>query len=284
MSEHSLLVLHAHPDDEVFRTAGIFAKYAAAGVRVIAVYATRGEAGDMHDPDRDPAEASNRLGEIREEEVRNALAILGVTEVYFLGYHDSGMAGSDQNLNPDAFINAPVDEAANRLLAIIRETSPQVMVTYDEDGERGYGHPDHLMCNRVAVAAWKLAQREPWAPQKLYYTASSRQGFKNWIEGLEKVGVKVPWLKDDFNPDEYGLHDSEITAHIDISDVVRLKKPALAAHRTQIPHDTFYLAIPDETLQAYAATEFFVRVCPPHQPGEREGDLFDGVAQSTAAA
>src|SRR5579875_1801624 len=108
---HCLMAVHAHPDDEVFSTGGILAKYAAAGDRVVVVYGTRGESGEMHDPDRNPEEAIPRLGEIREEEARAACAILGVTDVYFLGYRDSGMADTEENKNPANFMNASLDEA-----------------------------------------------------------------------------------------------------------------------------------------------------------------------------
>lgn len=282
--QRCILLLHAHPDDEVFRTAGIMAKYAAAGDRVVVVYATRGEAGEMHDPDHDPQEAMPRLGEIREEEVRSACRLLGVTELYFLGYRDSGMRDSEENKNPAAFINAPLAEAADRLLNIIRESRPQVVVTYDEHGEQRYGHPDHVWCNRVAVEAVRRAQDEPWAPQKLYYGAGSRDQFRRYVEGLKKLNLELPWLKGDFDFDEYGLPDSEITAHIDISAYAPLKKRALATHRTQIPSDFFYLQLPDEDLARYAGVEYYLRVHPAPRPGEHEVDLFAGIQLSTAAA
>jgi LmbE family N-acetylglucosaminyl deacetylase len=282
--QRCILILHAHPDDEVFRTAGIFARYAAEGDRVVAVYATRGEAGEMHDPDRVPEEALPRLGKIREEEVRKACAILGVTELYFLGYRDSGMADSDENKRPDAFMNAPLDEAAGRLLEVIRRTRPQVVVAYDEHGEKRYGHPDHIMCNRVAVEAFYRAQGEPWAPQKLYYTASSREAFPRYVEGMKRLGLKIPWLDGDFNFEEYGLPEAEITAHIDIAPFVHLKKQALAVHRTQIPADFFYLSLPDEVLREHAGIEYYLRIHPAPRSGEYEDDLFAGTEVSTVAA
>src|SRR5579875_3604797 len=130
MTQRTLMVVHAHPDDEVFSTGGLLARHAEAGERVVVVYGTRGEEGEMHRADLDPDEARTRLGELREEEVRQAAAILGVKEIYFLGYRDSGMRDTEANANPDAFMNAPLDEAVGRLVAIMRETQPQVVVTY----------------------------------------------------------------------------------------------------------------------------------------------------------
>ena len=274
---HTLLLTHAHPDDEVFGTGGILAKYAAAGHRTVVVYCTRGEVGEIHDPDLDAEEAAGRLGEIREREVREAAEILDIKEMYFLGYRDSGMAETDDNRHPEAFMNAPFDEAVGRLLDIMREVAPDVVVTYDDDG--GYGHPDHVLCIRVTVEAFKRAQGQPWAPRKLYYSARAREGFRRQVQALAEHGIKTPWVNDDFNFDEYGTPESEITAHIDISQYVGLKKRALAVHRTQIPADFFYLSIPDDALSAASGTEYFLRVFPPSLPGEHEADLFAGLDQ-----
>jgi N-acetyl-1-D-myo-inositol-2-amino-2-deoxy-alpha-D-glucopyranoside deacetylase len=275
------MAVHAHPDDEVFSTGGILAKYAAEGVRVVLVYATCGEEGEMHDPDRDPVEARARLGEIREAEASEAAAILGVTDVYFLGYRDSGMKDTDANKNPSAFMNVPLEEATEKLLEIMQETQPQVVVTYDEDG--GYGHPDHIMTHRITVEAFQRAQRSSWAPRKLYFGARSREGFRHYAEGLKELRLEIPWMKSDFNFDEYGVPDADITAHIDIAAYAPLKKQALAVHRTQIKPDFFYLSLPDEVSRDLQGMEYFVRVVPPHRPGEREDDLFAGIGQEATA-
>jgi LmbE family N-acetylglucosaminyl deacetylase len=277
----TLMVVHAHPDDEVFSTGGIIARYARAGGRVVLVYGTNGEAGEMHDPDRDPDEAIARLGEIRREDVQEALRILGTNEVYFLGYRDSGMKDTEDNRRPDAFMNAPMEEAVGRLFEIMRETRPDVVVTYDEGG--GYGHPDHIMTNRVTVATFEHARLESWGPSKLYYSARSREGFKGYVEGMAALGLKIPWVREDFNFDEFGIPNSEITAHIDITPYAPLKKQALSVHRTQIKSDSFYLQIPDDVLGQVQGVEYFVRIYPPHRPGEREDDLFSELLEEREA-
>lgn len=279
--QQTLMVVHAHPDDEVFSTGGIIAKYARSGGRVVLVYGTSGEAGEIHDPDLDPVEAVARLGDIRREEVRKACAILGTDELYFLGYRDSGMKDTEDNKNPDAFMNAPLDEAADRLVDIMRETRPDVVVTYDESG--GYGHPDHVMSHTVATAAFEIARKEEWGPRKLYYSARSREGFRSYVEGLRELGVQIPWVKEDFNFDEHGIPNAEITAHIDITQYTALKQKALAVHRTQIKPDSFFLTIPDETLSRVSGIEYFVRVFPPARAGEREDDLFAEVLEDSEA-
>lgn len=274
---HTLMVVHAHPDDEVFSTGGTIARYARGGDRVVVVYGTRGEAGEMHHPDFDPEEARPRLGALREEEAREACRLLGTADVYFLGYRDSGMKDSEENQNPDAFMNARLDEATERLLGIMRATQPEVVITYDEDG--GYGHPDHVMTHRVAVEAFRRAHGETWGPKKLYFSARSREGFRRYVEGLREHGVEIPWVQGDFNFDEYGVPDADITAHVDVSGEVARKQEALSLHRTQIRPDFFYLRIPSEVLSETSGTEYFVRIVPEHTAGEREEDLFAGLAE-----
>ncbi|HEX6509197.1 MAG TPA: PIG-L family deacetylase [Chloroflexota bacterium] len=282
MSKRCLMVVHAHPDDEVFSTGGILAKYASRGDRVVVVYCTNGEAGEMHDPDLTPEEAMPRLGEIRMEEARRACALLGVSDVLFLGYHDSGMADTEANKNPVAFMNVPLDEAAERLMMLMRESRPQVVVTYDETG--GYGHPDHLMTHRVTVEAFNRLKDDPNGPRKLYASARSREGFRRYVDAVTRHGLSIPWLDGDYNLDEYGTPDDEITAHIDIVPFVALKKQALAIHRTQIRSDFFYLQIPDEALAEGAGVESFTRLQPPPRPGESEDDLFAGLQAVEAVA
>src|SRR5690348_2266495 len=100
MASLRFLAVHAHPDDEVIGTGGTFARYAAEGIHTALVCCTRGEEGEIHDPDLDPSEAAPRLGAIREGELRAATAILGIAEVRLLGYRDSGMAGTTANADP----------------------------------------------------------------------------------------------------------------------------------------------------------------------------------------
>jgi N-acetyl-1-D-myo-inositol-2-amino-2-deoxy-alpha-D-glucopyranoside deacetylase len=275
------MVVHAHPDDEVFGTGGLIARHVDEGDRVAVVYCTSGEAGEIHLPDKSEDEIRPILGELRREEAREALKVLGGAEPYFLRYRDSGMRDTEDNQNPNAFMNAPMDEAAGRLIEIMRETRPEVVVTYDEGG--GYGHPDHVMTNRVTHEAFNRGHREPWGPKKLYYSAGSRSQFRKYVEGLRGLGLQIPWLQGDVNFDEYGLPDEDITAFVDISAYAPLKKRALAVHRTQIPSDFFYLSIPDDAISSVGGLEFFHRIVPPHTRGEREADLFEGTAEGEEA-
>ncbi|MGE5531549.1 MAG: PIG-L family deacetylase, partial [Bacteroidota bacterium] len=167
----TLMTVHAHPDDETISTGGVMARYAAEGARVVCVTCTGGEHGEIVVPELDTPENHDRLGEIRAEELRRALAQLGNVESRKLGYVDSGMMGTPQNEAPESFWQADFDAAVERLLTIVRDVRPQVMVGYNDFG--GYGHPDHIRSALVCKAAFErsVAEDGDLAPVKLYETA-----------------------------------------------------------------------------------------------------------------
>jgi len=157
---NGLLLVHAHPDDECFATAGLMARSVAEGRRVDLVTCTGGEEGEIHDPTLDEEEAKPRLREIRARELACSLAALrgdgpGTLQLHLLGYRDSGMMGTESNQRPEAFWNADLDEATRRLVEIVRQVRPAAMVSYDANGN--YGHPDHINAYRIATAAWDAA-------------------------------------------------------------------------------------------------------------------------------
>jgi mycothiol S-conjugate amidase len=151
----TLLAVHAHPDDESSKGAGTLARYAAAGVRTVIVTCTGGEAGEILNPAMDQPGVLERMPELRRAELAKALEILRVSAHYWLGYRDSGMPDTPANAHPEAFANAGLDEATGRLVRIIRQEQPQVLLTYDESG--GYPHPDHVRTHEVSVAAFDAA-------------------------------------------------------------------------------------------------------------------------------
>ncbi|MGD9139468.1 MAG: PIG-L family deacetylase, partial [Desulfobacterales bacterium] len=173
-NKFAILTVHAHPDDESISTGGILAKYSEQGVRTAIAYGTRGEAGEILNPQFVSPEQGLNIKEIREIELEAAVKVLAVDSVYYLGYRDSGMAGSPANHHPQAFARADIDEATTRLVEIIRHVRPQVIVTYNEKGT--YLHPDHIMANRVTVRAFQASADpqfeidrtlKPWQPAKL---------------------------------------------------------------------------------------------------------------------
>src|SRR6266540_2357377 len=124
----TLMLVHAHPDDEAISTGGVMMKAKAHGHRVVLITGTRGEVGEIYNMDE--ASSRPRLGEIRTAELKAAAEILGVDRQEFLGYRDSGMVDTDDNKDPRSFHQAAVDDAAARLAVILREERPDVVVTY----------------------------------------------------------------------------------------------------------------------------------------------------------
>ena len=277
----TLMVVHAHPDDEAFGTAGTLARYSAEGVQTCLVTATRGEVGEIHDPELSETEARPRLGQIREEELRRAAEILGVTHLDFLGYEDSGMAGTPENANPRCFHQSSLDEATGRLVALIRRYRPQVIVTYGEDG--GYNHPDHVRTHLVTAAAFQDAGNplrfaetgEAWQPSKFYATRFSRRAMTELWQELRARGRAWPWAEErqDEAPD-WGSPDDQLRTAIDVRAYVSATRRALRQHRTQFDPDGPWMQLEDDLAVIGFGTEYFELIRSLVDAPEREDDLF----------
>jgi LmbE family N-acetylglucosaminyl deacetylase len=279
-----LMVVRPHPDDEASATGGLLARYGALGVSTAVVTCTNGEEGEVLDPDLDPEEAKPRLGEIRVAELREACRILNVAEVRLLGYRDSGMEGWEANNHPDAFCNADLDEAAGRLVRYIRELQPQVVVT--EPNRSGYGHPDHVKCYPVTERAFFAAgdptqypdAGPPWTPARLYSIASVRSNWGKIARMLIEAGFEESWLtrRRRYNR-RWGIAKKDATCAIDVSPYVEIQRAALAAHRSQIEPESWWLKCPLDVRRVAFGTAYFVRVHPAPAPGEKDADLFAGL-------
>jgi N-acetyl-1-D-myo-inositol-2-amino-2-deoxy-alpha-D-glucopyranoside deacetylase len=266
----TLLLIHAHPDDEAISTGGAMMKATADGHRVVLVTATRGEAGEIHNMDEESTRP--HLGEVRTAEMENAARILGVNRGEFLGYRDSGMVGTPENEDPRSFHQAPLDEAAAKLAAILREERPEVVVTYDSDGT--YGHPDHIKAHHTTNAALDLLEKEGWRPRKLYYTAIPRSLMQKFIEQLpeearrQETGISIP-----------GTPDELVTTRIDVGDYVDRKREAFAAHVSQNAPNSWFVTMADQIYRLAFGTEYY-RLAR-GEPGSDlpEPDLFVGIAK-----
>jgi LmbE family N-acetylglucosaminyl deacetylase len=159
----TLMAVHAHPDDECIGTGGCLARYNDEGGRAVLVTATYGEEGEIVDPEMHAEEIRPKLGDVRIEELRCACKVLGIRENYFLGYRDSGMAGTPANQHPECFAQADLAEATGRMVRLIRDVRPHVVTCSNEYG--GYGHPDHIQVNRVTVAAFHAAGNPTQYPE-----------------------------------------------------------------------------------------------------------------------
>jgi LmbE family N-acetylglucosaminyl deacetylase len=274
-----LLVIRPHPDDESSATGGMLAHYHTRGVRTGVVICTGGEAGEIRDPDLDPVADMPRLREIREQELRAACRILGVSEVRLLGYRDSGMPDTPANVHPEAFHQADPYEAAGRLVRIIRELRPRVMVTEPPGG--GYAHPDHIRCYDVSVDAFHAAADRhaypeagaAWQVEKLYAIAQIDDGrWEALIPEFEAAGFDMRWRRRrQDRPQRPGPETA--TVALDVRPYSERQRQALLAHRTQVPPDSFWVRLPEDLRRRAFATAYFTRLYPPPRPGEHEHDL-----------
>ena len=279
----SLLLVHAHPDDEVTGTGATMAHYAAEGARVTLVTCTLGEEGEIHVPALAQLEAkqADQLGGWRIGELERACAALGVTDHRFLGgagrYRDSGMMGLETNNHPRCFWQADLDEAAGLLLETIREVRPQVMITYDENGF--YGHPDHIMSHRVAMRAAELAGDD--GPSKIYFTAMPRSVLIGGMEAFRGLDDNPFADVEKVEDLPFGHPDEEIAARIDGTDQYEKKVAAMRAHATQIPDNSWLYGIAGDFGGEFMGIEYFTlakgeqgRGSGPHS---WESDLFSGL-------
>jgi N-acetyl-1-D-myo-inositol-2-amino-2-deoxy-alpha-D-glucopyranoside deacetylase len=257
--------MHAHPDDETIATGATMARYAAAGVAVTLLTSTLGELGEILVPELAglAAERADQLGGYRLAELNAAMRELGVTDHRRLGgagrWRDSGMLDVAGNSDPRAFWQCAEDaeafaEAVGQTVAVMREVQPHVLVTYDRRG--GYGHPDHVMTHRVAMAAAHQAAEmdgagPAWRIAKIYWTV-------------------VPG----------DLPGQEVTTVIEASGWLEAKRAAMGAHATQIVLDADSYRLSNDIRYPLSGRESFRLV---HgQAGEldehgQERDLFAGV-------
>ena len=228
----TMMAVHAHPDDEASSTGGVLAAYSAQGIQTVVVTCTNGEFGDApggvkpgqngHD---EKEVARQRLAELRE-----SCAILGVTDLELLGYHDSGMPDWDYKDRPDAFCNVPEADVAARISGLIERYRPQVLITYDDQGP--YQHPDHVHASRCAQAA--VGDQRSVA--KLYLSAMRGSDWRKIWEALRELGAEVPDFEE-MDPERQRqalASEQRITTTVDIRSVLGRKRDALFAHGSQI--------------------------------------------------
>lgn len=278
MPELSLLACYAHPDDEQGIT-GVMRRSLDHGVRVGLVCATRGEVGEIAHPSLATPET---LGEVREGELQEAMRIVGVKDVYFLDYRDSGMAGTAENADPRNFINANEAEAVGKLVKIIRAFKPTVMITFDETG--GYGHPDHIAIHKWTTQAFHAAAQSeqypdigaPFQAGRLYYASvprSMRQLMVEWMKenNVESVFSRIP-------ADKFGMPDELVTHRIPVREYITLKRQSLSAHRTQMNPDSPFAKMPEEMTNFWRGLEHYAFAAGTPLPSDYDPlDLFTGL-------
>jgi N-acetyl-1-D-myo-inositol-2-amino-2-deoxy-alpha-D-glucopyranoside deacetylase len=295
MTNRRLLLVHAHPDDESITTGATMAYYVALGAKVTLITCTLGEEGEVLLPEFTQLEAAqaDQLGGLRICELNAAMRALGVTDHRFLGgsgrFRDSGMMGTPANEHARAFWRAAsdpavFDAAVSAAVDVVREVRPQVVVTYDDNGD--YGHPDHIMAHRVATAAAENAadpsygSGAPWQVSKIYWTATPKSVLKKGFEAISGQ-TDLPFGVASIDELPFGVDDALVTTAVDANGFGDRKMAALAAHRTQIAVDGPFFALSNMLGREALSIEHFRLV-----RGElgadrdaegRETDLFAGL-------
>ena len=276
----TILAVLAHPDDESFGLGGTLALYASKGYDVYYVCATRGEAGTV---DEEHLNGFKDTAEMRTHELMRAAKELGLKEVFFLGYRDSGMPGMDANQHPDAQINHPVEEVAGRIVKYIRKLKPDVVLTFDPIG--GYKHPDHIHIHKATVFAFANSDNasfypeagDPFKPQALY--------FQVFPKGLLKAAVRLMPLfgKDptkfgrngDINIKELAEVSFPVHVRLNVRSAVDAKRKASECHASQ-GGVQMRLGVMGFITKIFGEREDYMRAYPPVDGSfKRKVDLFD---------
>ncbi len=265
----TLVCFHAHPDDESISTGGTMARAVAEGHRVVLVVATNGDHGESPD---DLAEGES-LVDRRRAETALSVAALGVHRLEWLNYADSGMTGWEQNHHERSFLQAPVNEAAGKLAAILREEAADVLTTYDWHGN--YGHPDHIKVHTVGHRAAELA-----GTPAVYEATMNRDAMKRFFEEARRQGVNPSPEGEEWDPDDpaddgnpMGTPEAELTHAVNVAAYAPRKKASISCHKSQVTDAGFFMSLPDDAFAMAFGTEWFTRKGAAH--GVRDGWLFE---------
>jgi LmbE family N-acetylglucosaminyl deacetylase len=288
----TLIFVGAHPDDETFGLGATLAHYAAAGVKVYYVCATRGEAGAA---DPEFMKGYSSPADMRTAELKAAAKVLGLADVIYLGYRDSGMPGTPDNENPKSLMKAPEEEVVERIVKVIRELKPEVVITHDPSG--GYQHPDHITVHEATTRAFLAAGNpaqfpragEAFIPQKLYYSVRSNRGMKFMVKLMPLFGQDPHKFGRNKDIDltkivntEYPIHASVRLSRKDMET----RRRAAACHASQgggrpPGQGRGVLGIMMSILNLgnaiWGYKDHFMRAYPLPDKNRREKDLFEGV-------
>jgi N-acetyl-1-D-myo-inositol-2-amino-2-deoxy-alpha-D-glucopyranoside deacetylase len=217
----SLLVVLAHPDDEIFH-GGILMHLSQQGVRVTLVCATNGEAGEPHPS----VGAVDDLGALRTEELRLSCQRLGIDPPVLLGFHDSARGERQRHGDARALANVDMLEVEAAIRRVIDHVRPQVLLTFDSHG--GYYHPDHLAVQRATTAAFfSSGVMGAAAPERLFYSTMLCDVFRVLADKSRGRGIT-----DGLDPDVFGTTPEMIAVSFDAASFLQRKFLALAAHRS----------------------------------------------------
>lgn len=282
-----LLIAYAHPDDESFGLGGMIAAYVARGVEVTLICATNGERGAVKP---EFLEGYGSVRELRLAELDKAVTVLGLQRLVLLDYKDSGMMGSETSSDPDCLWQAPQAEVTRRVVEVLRDVRPQVVVTFNKYG--GYGHPDHIAIQRATTDAFTLAGdpsyatgQAPYAPHKLYYSSINALSirFGIWITRLRGQDPRRLGRNQDIDIVRILDHVEPTHTTVEIGGYLDQWDAASACHASQLGGG--WVRLPRPVRRLIARRQGFTRVFPaPAADRIDERDLFVGVTPDDAGA
>ena len=273
MKDARILAVYGHPDDEG-QVTGTMAAFIAAGAQVTLVCATRGEVGEISDATLGTPET---LGYVRELELRAAMAQIGLSDVRFLPFRDSGMAGTPENEDGRSLHQQPAEAVIALLVGIMRDVRPHIVFTWDPTG--GYGHPDHVAVHTHTVSAFDACGDASqysdagalWTPSCLYWGAFTMKRFAGMFLELQKRGL----MPDGIDPERrerferaMSEPDPPISNIVDVSAFIDAKRRAAGMHRSQFGENSMMARIPEDLRAAFYGEERFFRARPEGAPRE----------------
>lgn len=280
MSIERVLAVYAHPDDEG-QVTGTLAEFVASGRKVTLVCATRGEVGEISEPSLSTPET---LWYTRELELRASMAQIGLSDVRFLPFRDSGMAGTPENEDRRCLHQQPAEVVVGQLVGIMRETRPDLVFTWDANG--GYGHPDHVAVHRHTLAAYDAAgdatqfpeRGLPHSPRGLFWGAFTMKRFAGmWLE-MERRGLLTePIAADRRERFDRAMAepDPPITHVIDVAAWTGAKRAAAGMHRSQFGENSMFARMPVDLRDRFYAEERFFQARPESSVGDAPAHWFE---------
>jgi len=288
-----LLAVHAHPDDESSKGAATYAYYAASGATVTVVSCTGGERGDVQNEALEPrAMAERDMAGLRRLEMAAAQSVMGI-EHRWLGYVDSGLPDDYTRERADllpagCFALVPLEISAEPLVRVIRQTRPQVMITYDESG--GYPHPDHIRTHELALYAWEAAadparypeQGAPWRISKVYYDrVFSPARVAAVHDALVAAGHERAADMAEMREWLTGRPDAT-TTRVPVGEYLDTRDAALRSHASQVAPDDRFFFWPNDVQRAAWPYEDFQLAESSVETTLPESDLFAGITEDDA--
>jgi LmbE family N-acetylglucosaminyl deacetylase len=280
MPSRRLLISYAHPDDESFGLGGLIARYVSEGVEVYLICATNGDVGTVS---AEHLNGFSSIAELRLSELDCAAEVLGLKQVFKFGFCDSGMMGSQTSNNPECLWQADQVSLTRRVVEVIREIQPQVVITFNTYG--GYGHPDHIAIQKATTAAFSAAGeaayetgQPPYKPQKLYYTSVPTNMLRIGLLRMRLTGQDPRHLGKNRDLDMVAVleHAEPIHATVNISRFYDKWNEANACHKSQLGGGMNQL--PQALRKIISPSQTFTRIFPaPKANRVDEHDLFANV-------